>query len=167
VFQYEIVSTSPEIVFCFSVMLTSLKSAKIIRALRFVPCCTLLLLFLFTLGTGPRRSLSLKLSDTRVYAPQIRARPMLHHSRHTTPTVRIRTYPPHPSMSVPTISARLPPPPSTRGNAPSNQVNQQHDISQALPSRLPTHITPLLHVTLGRPHLVSLSNLPLVFGKMG
>ena len=29
---------------------------------------------LFTLVTGPRRSLSLKLSDTRVYAPQIRAR---------------------------------------------------------------------------------------------
>jgi len=28
----------------------------------------------FTLVTGPRRSLSLKLSDTRVYAPQIRAR---------------------------------------------------------------------------------------------
>ena len=30
--------------------------------------------FFFTLGTGPRRSLSLKLSDTRVYEPQIRAR---------------------------------------------------------------------------------------------
>jgi len=29
--------------------------------------------FFFTLVTGPRRSLSLKLSDTRVYAPQIRA----------------------------------------------------------------------------------------------
>ena len=28
----------------------------------------------FTLVTGPRRSLSLKLSDTRVYEPQIRAR---------------------------------------------------------------------------------------------
>jgi len=27
----------------------------------------------FTLVTGPRRSLSLKLSDTRVYEPQIRA----------------------------------------------------------------------------------------------
>ena len=33
-----------------------------------------LLLFSFTLVTGPRRSLSLKLSDTRVYVPQIRAR---------------------------------------------------------------------------------------------
>ena len=32
-----------------------------------------LLLFFFTLVTGPRRSLSLKLSDTRVYEPQIRA----------------------------------------------------------------------------------------------
>ena len=32
------------------------------------------LLFFFTLVTGPRRSLSLKLSDTRVYAPQMRAR---------------------------------------------------------------------------------------------
>jgi len=31
-------------------------------------------LFFFTLDTGPRRSLRLKLSDTRVYAPQIRAR---------------------------------------------------------------------------------------------
>ena len=30
--------------------------------------------FLFTLVTGPRRSLSLKLSDTRVYEPQTRAR---------------------------------------------------------------------------------------------
>ena len=33
----------------------------------------LLLLLLFTLVPGPRRSLSLKLSDTRVYEPQIRA----------------------------------------------------------------------------------------------
>jgi len=32
------------------------------------------LFFLFTLVTGPRRSLSLELSDTRVYGPQIRAR---------------------------------------------------------------------------------------------
>ena len=30
--------------------------------------------FFFTLVTGPSRSLSLKLSDTRVYAPQIQAR---------------------------------------------------------------------------------------------
>ena len=30
--------------------------------------------FFFTLVTGPRRYLSLKLSDTRVYEPQIRAR---------------------------------------------------------------------------------------------
>ena len=30
--------------------------------------------FFFTLVTGPRRSLDLKLSDTRVYGPQIRAR---------------------------------------------------------------------------------------------
>ena len=30
--------------------------------------------FFFTLVTGPSRSLSLKLSDTRVYEPQIRAR---------------------------------------------------------------------------------------------
>ena len=33
-----------------------------------------LFLFFFTLVTGPRRSLSLKLSDTRVYEPQLRAR---------------------------------------------------------------------------------------------
>ena len=33
-----------------------------------------LLLFFFTLVTGPRRSLSLNLSDTRVYEPQMRAR---------------------------------------------------------------------------------------------
>jgi len=32
------------------------------------------LFFFFTLVTGPRRSLSLKLRDTRVYEPQIRAR---------------------------------------------------------------------------------------------
>jgi len=31
-----------------------------------------IIFFFFTLVTGPRRSLSLKLSDTRVYAPQIR-----------------------------------------------------------------------------------------------
>jgi len=31
-------------------------------------------IFFFTLVTGPRRSLSLKLSDTRVYEPQKRAR---------------------------------------------------------------------------------------------
>ena len=30
--------------------------------------------FFFTLVTGPRKSLSLKLSDTRVYVPQLRAR---------------------------------------------------------------------------------------------
>ena len=30
--------------------------------------------FFFALVTGPRRSLSLKLSDTQVYEPQIRAR---------------------------------------------------------------------------------------------
>ena len=33
-----------------------------------------MVVFFFTLVTGSRRSLSLKLSDTRVYAPQIRAR---------------------------------------------------------------------------------------------
>ena len=33
-----------------------------------------LLLFFFTLVTGPGRSSGLKLSDTRVYEPQIRAR---------------------------------------------------------------------------------------------
>ena len=30
--------------------------------------------FFFTLVTGPRRSLSLKLSDTRVYEPQVRCK---------------------------------------------------------------------------------------------
>ena len=34
----------------------------------------MLLYFFFTHVTGPRRSLSLKLSDTRVYEPQMRAR---------------------------------------------------------------------------------------------
>ena len=38
--------------------------------------------FFCTLVTGPRRSLSLKLSDTRVYEPQIRAR------LGTTPTIQ-------------------------------------------------------------------------------
>ena len=36
--------------------------------------CTLLFFFFFTLVTGARSSWSLKLSDTRVYEPQIRAR---------------------------------------------------------------------------------------------
>ena len=40
--------------------------------------------FIFTLVTGPIRSLNLKLSDTRVYAPQIRAR-----SDSTQPTRRL------------------------------------------------------------------------------
>jgi len=35
---------------------------------------TRVVFFFFTLVTGPRRSLSLKLSDTKVYEPQIRAR---------------------------------------------------------------------------------------------
>jgi len=34
----------------------------------------ILFFFFFTLVAGPRRSLSVKLSDTRVYAPRIRAR---------------------------------------------------------------------------------------------
>ena len=34
----------------------------------------ILFFFVLTLVTGPRRSLIIKLSDTRVYAPQIRAR---------------------------------------------------------------------------------------------
>jgi len=41
---------------------------------RTISLSAMLLLFFFTLVTGPRRSLSLKLSDTRVYEPQIRAR---------------------------------------------------------------------------------------------
>jgi len=44
-----------------------------IRTLSAGGATTFFLLF-FTLVTGPRRSLNLKLSDTRVYAPQIRAR---------------------------------------------------------------------------------------------
>ena len=35
---------------------------------------TFFFFFFFTLVTGPRRSLSLKLSDVRVYEPQMRAR---------------------------------------------------------------------------------------------
>ena len=38
-----------------------------------VPFPPVLFFFFFTLVTGPRCSLSLKLSDTRVYEPQIRA----------------------------------------------------------------------------------------------
>jgi len=44
------------------------------------PCFRDYFFFFFTLVTGRRRSLSLKLSDTRVYEPQIRAR--LGTSRH-------------------------------------------------------------------------------------
>ena len=39
-----------------------------------LPATCLSVFFFFTLVTGPRRSLSLKLSDTRVYAPEMRAR---------------------------------------------------------------------------------------------
>ena len=39
-----------------------------------VDCFHMEVFFFFTLVTGPTRSLSLKLSDTRVYEPQIRAR---------------------------------------------------------------------------------------------
>ena len=45
--------------------LSPLSSARVLKPLCF---------FFFTLVTGPRRSLSLQLSDTRVYEPQIRAR---------------------------------------------------------------------------------------------
>jgi len=38
------------------------------------PCTCNFFFFFFTLVTGPRRSLSLKLSDARVCEPQIRAR---------------------------------------------------------------------------------------------
>ena len=37
-------------------------------------CDGIFLLFFFTLVTGPRRFLSLKLSDTGVYEPPVRAR---------------------------------------------------------------------------------------------
>ena len=36
---------------------------------------TSVIFFFFTLATGPTRSVSLKLSDARVYEPQIQARP--------------------------------------------------------------------------------------------
>ena len=49
---------------------------------------TLASFFFFTLVTGPRRSLSLKLSDTRVYEPQIRASPEgLHVTNDVPPTL--------------------------------------------------------------------------------
>jgi hypothetical protein len=38
------------------------------------PKSTFFFFFFFTLVTGPRRSLSLKLSDTRLYEPEIRTR---------------------------------------------------------------------------------------------
>ena len=48
------------------------ESAGLERVLALTP--STLLLFFITLVAGPRRSLSLTLSDTRVYEPQIRAR---------------------------------------------------------------------------------------------
>ena len=60
---------------------------------------------LFTLVTGPGRSLSLKLSDTRVYEPQIRARLTPWDASAQTPstlntntaTLHTTTYTPHPT----------------------------------------------------------------------
>ena len=51
--------------------LASLQLGGAALEVREVP--TILLFFFFTLVTGPRRSLNLKLSDARVYEPQIRA----------------------------------------------------------------------------------------------
>ena len=48
--------------------------AERVRALRRQADQVLFFFLFFTLVTGPRRSLILKLSDTRVYGPQIRAR---------------------------------------------------------------------------------------------
>ena len=64
--------------------------------------------FFFTLVTGPRRSLSLKLSDTRVYEPQIRAR--------LGTTAHCWTLNPQPgaSRTVLTRSASVPPLPLTQ-----------------------------------------------------
>jgi len=58
------------------------------------------LLLFFTLVTGPRRSLSLKLSDTKVYEPQIRARCLdLHHARSTLSDILAEALPPFKDVS--------------------------------------------------------------------
>ena len=46
---------------------------RLATSLREAILAQVLLLFFLALVTGPRRSLSLKLSETRVYEPQIRA----------------------------------------------------------------------------------------------
>jgi len=52
-----------------------LRRPSLVHRLQLLPgSSAFFFLLFFTLGTGPRRSLSLKLIDTRVYAPQIRAR---------------------------------------------------------------------------------------------
>ena len=48
----------------------SLTRAHLVDVLRFCGSCLLLLLLLLYSRTGPRRALSFKLSDTRVYEPE-------------------------------------------------------------------------------------------------
>jgi len=88
----------------------------------------ILLLFSFTLVTGPRRSLGLKLSDTRVYEPQIRAR--LGTTAHFCEVVvlKLRAVPPPARMMRPatcssTATSSVAPSASATGFIPSVLIN--------------------------------------------
>jgi len=89
--------------------------------------CTIFFFFFFTLVTGSKRSLGLKLSDTRVYEPQIRAQLPISRSRtrrrirtSTSPAVQAtssswsRLMAATPRAMAPTPRARLATPPRTQ-----------------------------------------------------
>jgi len=64
--------------------------------------------FFFTLVAGPRRSLSLKLSDTRVYEPQIRAR-LVTIAHYPTWRLQARRRLPYPTPPHPGVELRANP----------------------------------------------------------
>ena len=82
--------------------------------------------FFFTLVTGPRRSLSLKLSDTRVYEPQIRARLGTTGSNPAPSTLHPAPYTLHPKPQTPN-----PPPLNPRKGLSCRHVPSMRQPSEA------------------------------------
>ena len=82
------------------------------------------LFFFFTLVTGPRRSLSPKLSDTRVHEPQIRARLGTTGFKSTTPTPSPARRSLSLSLSVLYISASIGPIGPYPGPIPIGPIDQ-------------------------------------------
>ena len=94
-----------------------------------VPVPFFFFFFFFTLVTGPKRSLSLKLSDTRVYEPQIRAR-------------LVTTAHPFPSLSTDRQSAACPVlTVKSHSMTHPSVVNWAHDVLGQYPSLYASQFT--------------------------